>query len=214
MAKALGDVTKSQVQRLYEQGMPKHSAEAARAWRLQNLELSRTADSRIDRPQASAQNVSVPVVGGLTSSAGGAGAATPAPAGAEETDDTPDQADENTSAYRADRARNERIKADRAEMELQQLRGELVPARAVADMQYTVARIVRDRLLMVPGRAATDLHALAISLVPEEHHATVAKALPAHTLERRLEDEIRAALDDAAKACAQAGRDDDDDDAD
>jgi hypothetical protein len=196
MANALGDVTKSQVQRLYEQGMPKHSAEAARAWRLQNLELSRTADSRIDRPQASAQNVSVP--------------APPA----DEPDDAPDQADENTSAYRADRARNERIKADRAEMELQQLRGELVPARAVADMQYTVARIVRDRLLMVPGRAATDLHALAISLVPEEHRAAVAKALPAHTLERRLEDEIRAALDDAAKASAQAGRDDDDDDAD
>ena len=196
MAAALGDVTKSQVHRLYEQGMPRHSADAARAWRLQNLELSRTADSRIDRPQASAPPTSPP--------------APPA----EEPDDTPDQADENTSAYRADRARNERIKADRAEIELQQLRGDLVLARAVTDMQYTVARIVRDRLLMVPGRAATDLHALAISLVPEEYRPAVAKALPAHTLERRLEDEIRAALDDAAKAVAQAGRDDDDDDAD
>ena len=160
---------------------------ACRTW-----SYPRTADSRIDRPQASA----------------------PAAPPAEEPEDPADQADENTSAYRADRARNERIKADRAEIELQQLRGDLVLARAVADMQYTVSRIVRDRLLMVPGRAATDLHALAISLVPEEYRPAVAKALPAHTLERRLEDEIRAALDDAAKAVAQAGRDDDDDDAD
>jgi hypothetical protein len=211
MAKALGDVTKSQVQRLYEQGMPKHSAEAARAWRLQNLELSRTADSRIDRPQASAQNVSVPVVGGLTSSAGGAGAATPAPAGAEEPEDAPDQADENTSAYRADRARNERFKADRAEMELQQLRGELVPARNVAELQFTAGRITRDRVMMVPARLAADMHALVLSLVPEEFRKTVSDALPIHIFERRLEDELRAALQEAAKAIEQAGRDDDDD---
>jgi hypothetical protein len=213
MATALGDVTKSQVQRLYEQGMPKHSAEAARTWRLQNLELSRTADSRIDRPQTPAQNASALAVGGLASSAGGPSAATLGPVG-DDADTPPDQADENTSAYRADRARNERIKADRAEIELQQLRGDLVPARNVAELQFTAGRITRDRVMMVPARLAADLHALVLSLVPEDVRKTVSEALPIHIFERRLEDELRAALQEAAKAIEQAGRDDDDDDAD
>ena len=204
MAAALGDVTKSQVGRLYTQGMPR-TVEAARAWRLANLELSRTSESRIDRPQTPAQIPVAAVVGGLTSSAGGGGASVPPP------DSEPDQADENTAAYRADRARNERLKADRSEIELAQLKGDLVPARHVAELQFTAGRITRDRVLMVPARAAADLHALAVSLVPEEHRKAFAEALNMHAFERRLDDELRAALADAAKAIEQAGRDDDDD---
>jgi hypothetical protein len=198
MAAALGDVSKSQVDRLFKLGMPRHSVEAARAWRLDNLELSRTADSRIDRPQAPARAPERP-------------AEEPAPPPVAGDDDGP--ADANTSAYRADRARNERIKADRAEIELRQLQGELVSAREAEQMLFTAGRIVRDRIEMVPARASADLHALLLLQVPEEHRAAVAAGLELHTFERRLAELLREALADATKAIEDARRDDDDEDA-
>lgn len=207
MADALGDVTKSQVHRLFEKGMPRHSVEAARVWRLNNLELSRTADSRIDRPQPSASNAPRAAVGGLASAAGAGGGDTPPASG---TEDEETSADEHTAAYRADRARNERIKADKAELELAQLRGDLVAVRDVRELEFTAGRITRDRVLMVPARVAADLHAQVTQLVPEEHREAFAKAFTVHALERRLEDDLRAALAEAAKAIEEANTDDDD----
>jgi hypothetical protein len=49
MAEALG-VAKSQVHRDAQAGMPMHSADAARAWRLDQHDMSRTVEGRIDRP--------------------------------------------------------------------------------------------------------------------------------------------------------------------
>jgi hypothetical protein len=127
-------------------------------------------------------------------------------------DDETGPADENTTAYRADRARNERIKADRAELELQQLRGELISVRESEELHFTSARVTRDRLLMVPARLGGELHALVLSLVPEEQRAELAKRLQLHDFERRLETELRMALDDAAQAIERDSRDDDDTD--
>lgn len=208
MSAALGDVSKTQVDRLYKLGMPRHSAEAARAWRLDNLELSRTADSRIDRPQTPAPHAPRPAVGGLASAAGAGGDPSPPASSDDEPADPPEPPDENTTAYRADRARNERIKADRAELELLQMRNELVPVREVEQLQFTAGRITRDRVLMVPARLAADLHALALSLMPEAQREAFGKALALHELERRLDTELRAALSEAEKAIEEAQRDD------
>ncbi len=225
MSDALGDVSKSQVDRLYRLGMPRHSVDAARAWRLENLELSRTSDSRIDRPQQSTQtnarNAGESSLAGTAGTAGPAriGPAEPPNLGTQQPASPPDPdeedpesapADENTAAYRTDRARNERIKADRAEIELKQLRGELVLVRDVEQLEFTAGRITRDRVLMVPARIAADFHALALSLIPEEHRAAVAANLSTHALERRLDDALRQALNEAAKAIEDARRDDDD----
>jgi hypothetical protein len=213
MAAALADVTKSQVQRLYQAGMPR-TVDAARAWRLANLELSRTADSRIDRPQTSARDTTTAAGAsqgaerGTGDNPGAGNAETPST-------DEPDPAepqDEHTQSFRRDRAANERIKAERAQIELDQLRGSLIALREVEDFEFTAGRIVRDRIEMVPARVSADLHALVLSLVPEEHRAAIASALELHVFERRLADALREALDDAAKATEEARRDDDEDD--
>lgn len=205
MAEALGDVSKSQVDRLFKAGMPRHSVEAARAWRLDHLDLSRTAGGRIDRPQP--PNSSQPEAEGGTAAAPGGDSTSPPG-----TPDDEPAGDEHTTAYRIDRARNERLKADRAELELRQLQGELVSAREAEQMLFTAGRIVRDRIEMVPARAAAVLHAQLLVLVPDEHREAVAAGLSLHTFERRLADLLREALADASKAIDDASRDDDDED--
>lgn len=212
MAEALGDVSKSQVDRLYRLGMPRTSVEAARSWRLANLELSRTADSRIDRPQQPAATDATAGRGshdpqGLLPGGEGPDSSPPT------SDDPAEPVDEHTLAYRRDRAANERIKSERAQLELDQLRGRLVDVREIAELQFTAARIVRDRIEMVPSRVSADLHALVLSLITEEHRPAVAAALEMHTFERRLADALRDALSEAAKAIEEARRDDDDPDA-
>lgn len=195
-------VKKSQVHADYQAGAPRTSAKAYLAWRQENRDLSRTLDGRIDRPQAPAR----------PSDAAPPGQAPAAEISAPSEPDEP--ADENTAAYRQDRARNERIKADRAELELEQLRGELVGAREVEELQFTAGRIVRDRVLMVPARAVAELHALLLTLVMEDQRASFNERMPLHALERRFEDLLRDALNEAAKAIEEAHRDDDDDDSD
>lgn len=203
MAEALGDVSKSQVDRLFKAGMPRHSVDAARAWRLANLELSRTADSRIDRPQP---YTTVEAEGGMAAAPGGD---LPSPPGNSDDDSA---IDEHTAAYRQDRARNERLKADRAEIELRQLQGQVVPVREVEQLMFTAGRIVRDRIEMVPARASADLHAQVLLLIPEDHRAAVAVSLTLHAFERRLAELLREALADASKSIDDARRDDDDED--
>ena len=197
MAAALG-VSKSQVQRSAEAGMPMDDVEQARIWRLNSLDMSRTASGRIDRMVDAAPAPAAP--------------SPPPPDGDPPLPDVePASTDEHSSAYRSDRARNERIKADRAEIELQQLRGELVSVRDVEQLEFTAARLVRDRLEMLAPSASADLRALVLSLVPEQHREALATALELHVFERRLADLVRQALSDASKAIEEARRDDDDD---
>lgn len=215
-------LSKSQVDRDYQEGAPRHSARAFLAWRAAYRELGRTADSRIDRPQASAPHTPPPSEG-IDPAARKPAADEPAGSPAESStraDDSAGQgedepgtpADEHTQAFRQDRARNERLKAERLEIELQQLRGELVGVRESEELHFTSSRITRDRVLMVAPRFAGELQALVLALVPEELRADLAKRLDLHAFERRLETELRAALEEAALAIADNGRDDDDPD--
>lgn len=193
---ALGaTLSKSQVDRDYKEGAPRHSPRAFLAWRAAFRELGRTADSRIDRPQDSRPPPAPPADDPPAESSPSAGG------------EAAELVDEHTLAFRRDRATNERIKAERAQLELEQLRGDVVSLRDSEELHFTAARITRDRVLMVVPRVSADLHALVLTLVPEELRADLAKRLSLHEFERRLEAAQRQALDEAAKAIA----DDDDD---
>jgi hypothetical protein len=208
MAEQLG-VGKSQVSRDAQAGMPMDSVEAARAWRLANHDVSRTAEGRIDRPAQTPAQIPPAAEAGLAPRAGAEAISAPASSG--EAAAQPDEQDEDTRAYRQDRARNERLKAERAEIELAQMRGSVVDARDVEQLQFTAGRIVRDRIEMVPARAAADLHALVLAQIPEEHREAVAAGLELHAFERRLAEVLRQALAEAAQAIEDAQRDDEDD---
>ena len=143
MAAQLG-VAKSQVQRDKAASMPMTSASEARAWRQAHKDLSRSADGRIDRPQrtkAAPPAQDAPAV-----------AAIDAPGPAE---------DDHTQAFRKDRARVERVKADRAELELERLRGKLIDADDAARQAFTAFRVVRDSFENVSQRVACVVHAIA-----------------------------------------------------
>lgn len=215
MAGLLG-VSKSQVDRDKAAGMPMSSPDEARAWRLVDKDVSRTADGRIDRVQTPAPKLMPPPAQAqLAPGAADASSASAASSGASDdqaaNDPATGETDEHALAYRQDRARNERIKADRAEIELQQLRGELVAATEVEQLQFTSMRIVRDRLEMLAPRAAADLRAQVLALIPEAHRSAIGSALELHEFEARLAGLVREALADASKQIAEAGRDDDED---
>lgn len=189
-----------QIHNDFKEGAPRVSARAFIAWRAAFRELGRTADSRIDRPQASAPNT--------TPGRGGDLPQGQAPAG-EEPDSSPATSDDEsastdgeTAEWRTERVRSERVRADRGELELRRMRGQLVDRKEAEDLQFTSQRITRDRVLMVPARGAAELHALLQS----------STKLEAHTIERLLETWLRTALDEASKAIEELGRDDDDDD--
>lgn len=199
-------LTKSQVHRDYTDGAPR-SVGAYLAWRTKNRDVSRSAEGRIDRPQTPAPNAP----GAQAANAAGDPPAGPSPAGGEASADA-EPADENTEAFRRFRADNERIKNERGKVELKQLLGEVVGVREVEELQFTAARIVRDRVLMVPARASADLHTLLLTLMPEDQRAAFEARAPLQAFERRLEDLLRDALSEAAKAVEDAERDTDDDD--
>lgn len=177
LGQALG-VTKQAVSKLAKQGMPVTSVEAARTWRAQHLDAGRTKDARmaIDAP-----------------------APPPAPPDAEQ-DDAPAPSD--TAEYREHRARRERIRAEREQVELDRLRGSLVDVGEVARLRFTESRALRDALGNVGAR--------------------IKDACAAETDPLRVEDlingEISAVLttycDDMLRRGVMQDSDDDDDDAD
>ena len=165
LADLLG-VSKSQVARDKALGMPMDDAEAARAWRRLQHDVSRTVEGRIDRP-----GTSTPSGAGA-----GPGEGLQAPAGVVPEDDGEDDAD--TGLFRAQRARREKINADRAELELEQLRGRLVPLEEAQRLVFTAYRSLRDQVLNVAPRVKDQLATMT---------DTVA-------IERLLEDELGAVL--------------------
>jgi hypothetical protein len=131
MADALG-VSKSQVQRDKEAGMPMSDVAAAQAWRATHHDVSRTREGRIDRSAAAA-----PVPG-------------PAPAPMEPPSDGDKPEDEprpnDTEAYRAARTEREQIRRDRERIELEKDVGNLVDRAEVARLRVTEFRALRDAL--------------------------------------------------------------------
>jgi hypothetical protein len=85
---------------------------------------------------------------GLASGAG-AGADDPsAPASEDDTDDV----DENNAAYREHRANRERIRAEREQIELDELKGSLIGVEEAKRLAFTAFRSLRDAVLNVPAR--------------------------------------------------------------
>ncbi|MBX3605352.1 MAG: hypothetical protein KF788_08775 [Piscinibacter sp.] len=200
---ALGPgISKQAASKLKKQGMPVDSIAAAQAWYEATIDLGRSKAGRIDqapRTQTPAQNAYQAAEAGK---AAGPAGDVHAPAGSSE-----DEADENTAVYREHRARRERLSADKAEIELEQLRSQLVPAAEFKQAMFTAGRINRDRFQTLPVRASAELHALLLSLVPEVQRASVAEQLDLHAFQTRLTalvDEVlteaNAAIEDAARA--------------
>jgi hypothetical protein len=185
MAAALG-VSKSQVARDAKAGMPLHDLEAARAWRLANQDLTRTAEGRIDRPAAVAGRSLLPP------------GPSPDPDADPDEDSLPATAtDKDTAAYRAERALREAIRRQREQLELEQLRNELVAVQEVSRLQFTAQRLTRDRVEMVAARAAPEVVAL------------VQSGGDGFAVERLISGHLRQALEDASKAIEEIDNDED-----
>jgi len=83
---------------------------------------------------------------------GAGGAAKAPPASSEERDDEPSS--EDTAAYRRERAERERIRRQKEEIELEQLRGNLVDKAEVARLRFTEFRALRDAIGNLAPRIA------------------------------------------------------------
>lgn len=87
------------------------------------------------------------------------------------------------SLYWDARTRREQAEAEKAEIQLKEMSGELVDREAVRRAAYEAGRLLRDMLLALPGTLAQDLAAIA---GPQE-------------IEIRLRDELRKVLDQVAR---------------
>lgn len=150
MAKQLG-VSKSQVQRDKDAGMPMGDAVAARAWRETNHDISRTVEGRIDRPAA--PDTTATAVSGLATTAGAGGAS--APPASSDADDEP--LPDDTLEYRKARTEREQIRRDRERMDLDRDRGRLIDATEAARLAFTTFRALRDQAFNMSPRLATQL---------------------------------------------------------
>ncbi len=182
MAAHIG-VSKSQVQRDKAAGMPMHDVAAARQWRLQHHDLSRTVDGRIDRPGPAADATPAP--------ASLAAAAAPG----DDADEPADDASADTLKFRQARATREQVNAQRAQIELDQLRGSLIALDDAKRLAYTAFRALRDAVLNVPARVRDQL---AIETDPA-------------AIERLLEAELAGALQTLTPEAVLRDTDDDDD---
>jgi hypothetical protein len=187
MAAALG-VSKSQVARDSKAGMPMQDLDAARAWRIANQDLTRTAEGRIDRTPT---HTSRPPTLDIPTN----------PDPDTDPDDDPLPAatttDKDTAAYRSERAQREAIRRQREQLELEQLRNELVAVQEVSRLQFTAQRLTRDRVEMVAARAAPEVVAL------------VQSGGDGFAVERLITGHLRQALEDAAKAIEEIDDDED-----
>ena len=186
MAAALG-VSKSQVQRDKDAGMPMHDAAAARAWRDAHHDISRTAEGRIDRPGQDplpatlADDAAADLAGQDTAAAPAAAPATLA----------------ETEAYRAARSDREQIRRDREQIELDQLRGSLIALEDAKRLAYTSFRLLRDALLNIPARVKDQVAAETDPLLIEHLiEAEISGALSGFRPERVLVDTAADADDD------------------
>lgn len=100
----------------------------------------------------------------------------------------------DTAACRAERAFREAIRRQREQLELEQLRNELVAVQEVSRLQFTAQRLTRDRVEMV---AAPEVVAL------------VQSGGDGFAVERLITGHLRQALEDASKAIEEIDNDED-----
>lgn len=151
IAAALG-VSKSQVGRDVQAGMPTHDLAAVRAWRDANRDVSRTVEGRIDRP------------GGSTARPPAADVSEPTAAGADEAEAEAELQPDDTADYRKARTEREQIRRDRERMELDRERGKLIDAADAARLAFTSFRALRDRAFNLPARLAPQCAVLTDAL--------------------------------------------------
>lgn len=94
---------------------------------------------------------------------------------------------QTTQAYNRARSANEVIKLQKAQIELKELQGSLVPIEVVKREQFLMARLLRDQMMSIPDR----ISALLASMTDERE------------IHKELVGEIRQAL----KATESAARD-------
>ena len=155
LAAALG-VNPATVTRDAAAGMPTHSVDAARAWRLENRRAK----------------VAPPPRPGHAAPPEGATAAGPAV--------MPDPVEEGD--YWTNRARREKAEADLAELKLAELRGALVRAADVKAAHSRRVAALREALLQVPARlsavlAAESAQARCHDLLQQEMHGVLQQVM-------------------------------------
>ena len=187
MAAALG-VSKSQASRDKLDGMPMETVQGARAWRDAHRDLSRGVEGRLD---AASSNNHPAADGGLATAAGAADRAAPASSDNE----TAEPAEPGDSAqYRQARASREQTNAERARIELDQLRGKLIDVDDARRLAFTAFRSLRDAVLNVPARvaaqAAAETDVLRVEqLLDAELVAALARFDPTRLLKDAADDE-------------------------
>lgn len=157
IAEALG-ISQARVSQLSRRGMPTNDVERARAWRDANLQPAMVAGHARDDTE------SAPVAHAPPEAS---------PPGA-------------NHAYFEARAKRETAEAALAELELAQKRGDLVDRAGVARAAMAAGRLMRDMLLAVPPKIASELAAIDS---PNE-------------VETRLAAELRRVLADIARLSA------------
>lgn len=150
---ALG-ISKQAVHAAAKRGMPTQSVAAAQAWRLGNVDAGRAKGYRL---QADRLN---PPLAQTSANA-------PPPPDAESPDEGEPAADDSAD-YRLARTRREQINADRAQIELDKLRGRLLDADDTLRLVFTSFRAIRDAVLSAPPRVSAQAAAEADPLVVEQ----------------------------------------------
>jgi len=98
----------------------------------------------------------------------------------------------------AERAKHERIKAQKTELQVGVLQRDLIPARDVRRAWADVALAVRDRLLELPARVGQML----VMIKTAEHAASI--------LDTEIREALTAVADSGTSGGAFTGTDDDD----
>jgi hypothetical protein len=171
MAVLLG-VSKSQVARDKDAGMPMHDVDAARAWRLATHDLSRTAEGRIDRPARDVETL-----------------AAPPPPSPPDDDSSDGGTPEDTAKFRRARADREQTNAETARIELEQLRGTVINLQEAVRITFTAWRSLRDAVMNVAPRTKDQLAAMTDAMAIEQLlEAELAGALGSLNPEQVLND--------------------------
>jgi hypothetical protein len=177
LAKALG-ISRSMAYAHKKKGMPVHSIEAAKKWRAKYLTPEKTKQFRADGN-----------TGGRSGRAPshGDGRAGDTPTGDPDAGTVGRGADpggeRDGSLYWDAKTRREVAEATKAELQLAEMEGSFVKRDSVERAAYETGRLLRDMILSVPSRLATELSAMT---EPQE-------------VELRLRDELRKVLADLAR---------------
>lgn len=168
LARALG-IAPSAAHKRKQRGMPTHSVEAALAWEIDHLDPARQK--------------------GVGLSIGGGDVHANRPR-----DDDDGPGGQDSLAYRKARAERERINVQRAQLELDEARGVLVPLDMAERLVFTAFRTLRDGVLAAPSRVrdrcAVETDPMRVeALIAEELGAVMASFDPSKFLKEEDDDE-------------------------